>query len=221
MAASMKKLRLLIVDDHPVYLKGLKALLDLSAGIFDSVEIAPDGRTALELIKERPFDTVLLDIVMPGMDGIETARRMKELRQNVVIIMLTTFDTKELIQKALAAGASGYLLKDASVEDIIHAVEHTTEKNVVLSPPVALSLSSSVLSGAEPANPEQLKIDSLSAREQEVLYLIARFKNNAQIAEELGISERTIRNYVSHIYDILNLHSRTKLISWARRNGIA
>ncbi len=220
----MSQIRILIADDHPVFLNGLNMLLKMKDSNINVVEVVSNGREVLDKLEQIDVDVVLLDIRMPEMDGIEAARFVRHRYPEIKIIVLTTFDDRRLIQDALHAGASGYLLKDAPVEKIIAAIKSVNEGNVLISPKVAAVLGTHDEKSTLEENQDleaQEKINDLSPREQEVIFLLAKGMNNLEIAEELFISERTVRNYVSHIYDIIGVHSRLEAIKWAKKHGIA
>jgi DNA-binding NarL/FixJ family response regulator len=209
----MAKIRVLIVDDHPVFLEGLTTILSLRDSDIEVVGTALNGAEAIEKDAQLDPDVVLLDIKMPVLDGVAVARRLRERRPAVKIIILTTFDDRELIRAAIGAGAKGYLLKDADAAQIIEAIKHVHRENVVLSGDLALRLSSRPTEGeGERAAPEA---EELSARELQILRLIAEGKRNSEIGRELSLSEKTVRNYVTHIYEVLNVHTRTRAALWA------
>jgi len=213
----MARISVLLVDDHAVFLEGLVTLIRLEDDEIEVVGTALNGHDALELDARLTPDVVLLDIKMPIMDGVEVARRIRERRPNAKILMLTTFNDRGLITDALAVGANGYLLKDAHASDVIQAVKSVHSGHVLISTEVARQLSalpsdSSVLK----VRPDQL--GELSKRETEVLELLSEGKSNAEIGIDLHLSEKTVRNYVSHIYDVLNIHSRTRAALWATDN---
>lgn len=216
----MSRIRLLIADDHPVFLGGLRMLLELKGEGIEVVATARDGAEALERLRETPVDVALLDIVMPGMDGVEVARRIREEHPATRVLMLTTFDDRKLISESLRGGALGYLLKDAPVEKIVQAIRTVHRGDLYISPRAAVSLVDE--EGAErPVPEEQRLIDSLSTREQQVFYLLAHGKENLRIAEDLHLSERTVRNYVSRIYEVIGVHNRAQALLWARTHGLA
>lgn len=209
------------MDDHAVFLEGLVTLLRLEDHEIEVVGTALNGQEALELDAELSPDVVLLDIQMPILDGVEVARRLKQRRPEANILMLTTFNDRSLISDALAAGANGYLLKDAHAVDVINAIKSVHEGHILISADVARSLSEG--SPARPtaqraSMPEGAALEGLSPREIDVLQLLAEGKTNREISESLHLSEKTVRNYVSHVYDVLNLHSRTRAALWATEN---
>lgn len=217
----MARIRVLIVDDHAVFLEGLVTLLRLEDHEIEVVGTALNGQEALELDAELTPDVVLLDIQMPILDGVEVARRLRQRRPSANILMLTTFNDRSLISDALAAGANGYLLKDAHAVDVIQAIKNVHDGHILISADVARALSegSPVRPTVQrPSIPDGVALEGLSPREIDVLQLLAEGKTNREIGESLNLSEKTVRNYVSRIYDVLNLHSRTRAALWATEN---
>lgn len=214
---------MLIADDHPVFLEGLCRVLSLNENEIEVVCTAEDGEDAIR--KERAYkpDVVLLDIKMPGINGVEATRAIKSNHPNVKVIMLTTFNDRDLIEGALKAGANGYILKDTHPDQLIQSILSVYEGNVLLSEKVAASMEWE--QGEQKHGRDVKKIDrdpykDFSKRDRDILRLMAQGKDNSEIAEELFISEKTVRNYVSNIYDRLGMHSRTKVVLWALRNRL-
>jgi DNA-binding NarL/FixJ family response regulator len=212
------RIRVFLVDDHAVVRRGLASYLDGE----DDIEVigsAGDGRRALDeitVVANSPAglpDVVLMDLLMPGMDGIacteELIRRWPALR----VIAVTSFLEEEKVRAALDAGAAGYLLKDAEADDVADAIRTVAAGDVVLPPAVARTL---VAASRRPSAPEP----SLTAREREVIALVAAGHTNQQIATRLGVSERTARTHVSNILTKLGLSSRTQAALWAERHGL-
>lgn len=218
----MRKVRILVADDHPVFMNGLKLLLNLKDKNLEIVCTASNGQEALEKLKEIEVDVVLLDIKMPVMDGIEASRLIRKLYKNIKIILLTTFKERKLIYDALQIGVDGYLLKDAPVEKIISVIRATYDGNILISHEAAdcLKLSNKEDVKMKEYSSDQEKLDFLTCREQEVLLLLSEGKENIEISEKLCISERTVRNYVSHIYSVIEVHNRLQAITWAKNHGI-
>ncbi|THG28538.1 response regulator [Naasia lichenicola] len=206
-------IRVLVADDHPIVRGGLVALLDTLDGV-EVVAQAADGAAAVrEAVLSRP-DVVILDLRMPHLDGVQAARRMAVEVPETAVLVLTMFDEDELIADALAAGARGYLLKGAEPEEIERAVRAVAAGGAIFSADVASRvLGRSRASEPAPAFPQ------LTAREREVLDLIARGISNAAIATRLGIAAKTIGNHISAIFLKLGVASRPEAIVLARESG--
>ncbi len=201
-------IRIVVVDDHPVVRDGLIAMLNTQSD-FEVVGEASDGKEALQKIAQRDPDVLLLDLEMPGMDGIETLRRLRDPRASVRAIVFTVFDTDERIVQAMQAGAKGYLLKGAPRSDVFRAVRVVYEGGSLLEPFIASKLLDSV------NNP-----DALTARQKEVLHLVATGLLNKEIADQLNISERTVKFHVSEILGKLGAGNRTEAVAVATRRGL-
>ena len=202
------KIRIVVVDDHPVVRDGLIAMLNTQSD-FEVVGEAGDGEEALQKVAKRNPDVLLLDLEMPGVDGIETLRRLQEEKVQVRVIVFTVFDTDERIVSAMQAGAKGYLLKGAPRDEVFRAVRVVNEGGSLLEPLVASKLLDSV------NNP-----DALTARQKEVLKLLATGLLNKEIADQLGIAERTVKFHVSEILAKLGAGNRTEAVAVATRKGL-
>jgi two-component system, NarL family, response regulator LiaR len=209
-------IRVCLVDDHAVVRQGVRAFLAAQADMVVVGE-AGSGPEALALITEQVPDVVLLDLVMPGMDGVELARHFKHISPQTHIVVLTSFLEDEHIFPAIRAGALSYLLKDAGAEEIAEAVRKAARGEVVLHPRVAARVMQE-LQGGRRTNPNPLA--ELSNREFDVLRLIAEGLNNAQIAERLVISEGTVKSHVNNILSKLHLADRTQAAIFAWREGV-
>lgn len=215
MNETLSKIRLLLVDDQKLFVESLRKLLEIEADEVVVVATAKSGAQAVELSDRLRPDMVLLDVRMPGMDGVQTVKILKERHPEITVIMLTTFDDDVYIYDALALGAEGYLLKDIPPNELIAAIHAVREGGVTVSPAVARKL---VERGIEPGArsdaappPEQL-----TKREREVLTLMVRGHDNVEIATVLHLSEQTVRNYVSTIYSKLGVEKRSQAIRAAR-----
>lgn len=211
----METIRLLIVDDHLLIRKGIRALIRTEAGI-DIVGEADNGQDAVTLAEKLDPDVIVLDLVMPVMDGVEAIEKIKRIKPEAKILVLTSFDDDDKILKALKAGAHGYLLKDSSAIDLIESIRQVHRGKASLDPSVAMKL----IEEMHNKNDVQKPIDSLTERETEVLSLIARGLSNSELARELVISENTVRNHINHILSKLHLENRTQLTLYALREGI-
>jgi DNA-binding NarL/FixJ family response regulator len=212
----MSRIRMLIVDDQPLARAGFKSVLE-ATGQIQVVAEAGNGEEAIEQARLHDPDIVLMDVRMPGMDGIEATRKMP--RQKVLI--LTTFGLDEYIIEALRAGASGFLLKDAPVDELVNAVRAVAAGDAQLSPAVTKRLLDQVarrLPVAVEHDPGALA--TLTNREQEVLRLLAVGMTNAEIAKALVVSEPTVKTHVSGVLQKLGLRDRVQAVIYAYENGL-
>jgi DNA-binding NarL/FixJ family response regulator len=204
------RIRVLIVDDHAVVRRGLRGFFEL----LDDIEVvgeAEDGRRAVALVEDLSPDVVLMDLLMPAMDGIAAIARIKATRPDVEIVALTSFVEEDRVTAALEAGATGYLLKDAEADDVAAAVRSAHAGVVHLDPLVRRMLAARVRN----PRPGAVTREPLTDREREVLRLVARGHSNKEIAILLDITERTARTHVSNILGKLDLASRTQAALWA------
>lgn len=212
-------IRILIADDHPVFLRGLCMLLELRAERIKIVGAATTGTEAVRIAQCEPVDVALLDIRMPGLDGVEAARTIRAHNPSIRVVILTTFDERELVYGALDAGVSGYLLKDAPVDEIVDAIEMAFKGRLLLSTRAARRLLEDADDKHEISEAQHM-LNQLAPREQEVFLLLAHGEDNATIANTLSLSEGTVRNYVSRIYDVLHVRRRTEAMAWAQIQGL-
>jgi len=216
-------IRVLIVDDHAIVRQGLRTFIDLQDDLTVVAE-AENGAQAVQLAAQHQPDVILLDLVMPEMDGVEATRRILERSPASHIIILTSFGEDDKVFPAIRAGAQGYLLKDIHPTDLVQAVREASLGRVQLHPDIARKLMSAVAAAptaakdAPPARPPQA--GDLTDREQEVLGWIAAGMNNHQIAEHMIISEKTVKTHVSNILGKLGLEDRTQAAIWAIKHGI-
>ncbi len=201
-------IRILIVDDHPVVRDGLAAMLNTQSD-FEVAGEAGDGEEAVRKVADGDPDVLLLDLEMPGVDGIETLQRLKQMNVRAKTIVFTVFDTDDRIVSAMRAGAMGYLLKGAPREDVFRAVRVVNEGGSLLEPAVASRFLDSI---NDP--------DALTARQKEVLNLIATGLLNKEIADRLYISERTVKFHVSEILAKLGAGNRTEAVAIATEKGL-
>jgi DNA-binding NarL/FixJ family response regulator len=203
-------IRVLIVDDHQVVRAGLRVFLDL----LDDIEVvgeAADGSEGVAMARRLTPDVVLMDLLMPRMDGITAIGRIREELPDVEVVAMTSFIEEEKVTAALEAGAAGYLLKDAAADEVASAIRDAHDGNVHLDPAVARLLAQRLR--RRPA--EEEAIEPLTEREKDVLRLLGKGRSNKEIAAELFITERTARTYVSNILGKLGLASRTQAALWA------
>jgi DNA-binding NarL/FixJ family response regulator len=206
-------IRVLIADDHPFVRHGLRTYLDT----LDDLEVvgeASHGAEAVELAGRLVPDVVLMDLVMPELDGVEATRRVKASSPATKVIVLTSFDDDEKVFPAIKAGAAGYLLKDVHPAELAEAVRKASRGEALLAPSVAARLMQEV-SGERPPDA------GLTERELEVLRLLARGMSNKLIAHELVVSEKTVKTHVSNILAKLHLADRTQAALYAVREGLA
>lgn len=209
----MTPIRVVIADDQHLVREGLAVLLDSQPDI-DVVGHAADGEQAIAAVERLLPDIVLMDVRMPGLDGLAATRRITEAGHPTRIIMLTTFDLDEYVYTALGFGASGFLLKDASTHTLAEAVRAVARGDAMLAPTVTRRLLERFAHPGAP-HPPLDRHTSLTARETDVLVLIARGLSNAEIASQLVISEQTVKTHVGRILDKLHLRDRTQAAIYA------
>jgi DNA-binding NarL/FixJ family response regulator len=211
----MKKPRLLLADDHTILVEGLKALL---APEFDVVATAGDGRAVLEAAKEYQPDIVLLDISMPGLNGIEAARRLKQSNPDSKLIVLTMHGDLSFVRAAFEAGASGYVLKQSAATELVTALREVDTGRRYISSLILERLGTETLTFLR--RPAKLSGD-LTSRQREVLQLLAEGRVRKEIAEILGVSVKTVEFHKQKITEKLGLHTDAELTAYAIRHGIA
>jgi DNA-binding NarL/FixJ family response regulator len=209
----MSVIRLMIVDDHAIVRQGLRAIFRITPDI-ELVGEAGGGREAIELVTERRPDVMLMDLVMPEVDGVAAIMAIKRAQPGVRIIALTTFAEADMVLGAVQAGADGYLLKDVDVQELTNAIRTVHGGQPYLHPEATRHLLQAT------ARPEQ-PAERLTSRELEVLVLLAGGLTNRQIADTLKISEKTVSVHVSNLLSKLGLASRTQAALYAARAGIA
>ena len=203
--------RIMIVDDDPLVRSGLRLLLGGDAGL-DIVAEAGNGQEALDTHATAPVDLVLMDLRMPGLDGIAATGRFKALASPPAIIVLTTFDADDYVVRALAMGADGFLLKDTPPDDIVAAIHQVLDGRPALSPSVTAALIKQVVtSGGHRTSSAVERVDRLTARERDVAVELARGASNAEIAERLYMSLATVKAHISHIFTKLDAANRVQV----------
>src|SRR5690349_8053942 len=211
-------IRVIIVDDQELFRRGLTMLMDAESGL-DVVGEAGDGATGIELASRVAPDVVLLDVRMPKRSGIEACVAIKETVPSAKIIMLTVSDEEADLYEAVKSGASGYLLKDSSIEEVAQAVRVVSDGQSLISPSMAVKL---IDEFKQMSRPERSQVPGLrlTERELEVLRLVAKGMNNREIAKQLYISENTVKNHVRNILEKLQLHSRMEAVMYAVREKL-
>ena len=224
-------IRVLLVDDHAIVRDGLCAVLKLQPDI-EVVGEADNGRDAVSMAQSLRPDVVLMDLVMPGMDGIEAIRLIVDGQPESRILVLTSFSAEDKVFAAIKAGAMGYLLKDCDSEELVRAIHQVQRGESSLHPKVARMLLQEMTAArgegsaeppprpGRPAVVPRPPVDPLTERELDVLKLVARGKSNREIADELVVSEGTVRTHVSNILSKLHLASRTQATLFALREGL-
>jgi two-component system, NarL family, response regulator LiaR len=207
-------IRVLLVDDHAVVREGLRAYLELQDGIEVAGEAA-DGAEGVAAAERLRPDVVLMDLVMPRLDGVGAMRELRRRLPSARVIVLTSFTDDERLLPAIQAGAAGYLLKNAQPQEIARAVRVAHDGQALLDPSVAARLVDAI---AQP--PGESPREPLTAREREVLALVARGRANKAIAFELGVAEKTVKTHVSHVLAKLGLSDRTQAALYAVREGL-
>lgn len=219
------KIRVMIADDQRLMREGLKTLLELEPDL-SVVGLAENGEDVLNQIEDSGPDVILMDIRMPRMDGVECTRILKQRYPELKILILTTFDDDEFIIEALRSGASGYILKDLSSEKLIGAIRDAVQGNSIMQPEIAAKVISHLAGSGKEAKPNALpsdprQVEALTDREKDVLRLVGKGLSNPEIAKALFISEGTVKNYISSLYDKLRIDDRGKLTLYAaEKSGI-
>lgn len=211
-------IEIVIADDHPVYRDGLAMLLSSLDGL-EVVATVPDGRAAVDAVDAHQPDVVVMDVQMPGLDGIAATREIVSRHPHVAIIVLTMSDDDETVFGAMRAGARGYLLKGAAQAEISQAIEMVGSGGLVFGASVARRVGEFFVSGP-PANVPDEAFPQLTAREREILNLLATGQSNAQIAQQLFLSPKTVRNNTSNIFAKLQVAGRAEAIVRARESGL-
>jgi two-component system NarL family response regulator len=210
--------RVVVVDDQELFRRGLTMLLGVEPDI-EVVGEAGDGQSAIDLVAEQTPDVVLLDVRMPKRTGLEACVRIKEIAPSTRIIMLTVSDEESDLYEAVKNGASGYLLKDSSIDEVAQAIRVVAEGQSLISPSMAAKLIDEFKEMSR-SDREQVPTPRLTERELEVLRLVAKGLNNREAAKELFISENTVKNHVRNILEKLQLHSRMEAVMYAVREKL-
>jgi DNA-binding NarL/FixJ family response regulator/serine phosphatase RsbU (regulator of sigma subunit) len=211
-----RPISVLIVDDHAIVRRGIRALLATEPGL-EAVGEAEDGGTAVAMAERLRPDTILMDLVMPGVDGIEAIHQITARQPEARILVLTSFATDDKVFPAIKAGALGYLLKDSSPEELVGAIRQVHRGEPMLDPKIAQKVLQELSRPAEPG----LSLERLTERERTVLQLLARGKSNQEIADALAVGEPAVRSHVNDILAKLHLVSRTQAVLYALQKGLA
>jgi DNA-binding NarL/FixJ family response regulator len=217
-AIALEELRVLLVDDHDLFRSGLRNLLE-ERGVHIVGEAA-SGNEALRVVRDSPPDVVIMDLNMPGMGGVEATRRIAQIAPLTRVLVLTVSDQDADVLNAILAGACGYLMKDASIDDLIRGISSASIGESLISPHIASKVLQRVRANTASPEAEATIRAELSEREIEVLKLIANGNDNAMIAAELHISPKTVKNHISNILMKLQIGNRIQAAVYAVRSGI-
>jgi len=212
-------IRVLVVDDQALVRGGFRLILESQPDIAVVAE-AENGREALARARELRPDVVLMDVRMPGMDGLEATRQLLTHRDAPRVLMLTTFDLDEYIYDALRAGASGFILKDVSPEQLADAVRVVAGGETLLAPAITRRLVEQYVRRARPGTTRPVALESLTERELEVLRLMARGQSNAEVAARLFLSEATVKSHITRLFSKLGLRDRAQAVVLAYESGL-
>jgi DNA-binding NarL/FixJ family response regulator len=216
--AALDSIRVLICDDHALFRRGLVMVLESEDGI-EVVAEAEDGEDAVAKAEDAAPDVILMDVRMPKMSGIEATRAIADAVPTAKILMLTVSDEEEDLYEAVKAGATGYLLKEISIEEVANAIRAVTTGQSLISPSMASKLLSEFNNLAKQAQ-QKVLAPRLTDRELQVLKLVAQGLSNREVAEQLFISENTVKNHVRNILEKLHLHSRMEAVVYAVREKL-
>ncbi len=208
-------IKVMIVDDHNLVREGLKAVFDQGDEI-DVVGEAGSGEEAIEMVNKVKPDVILMDISMPGMNGIQATKLIRDAHPDAKIVILTMLDQEGYVYEAIKAGATGYMLKSTSSDELVNAIQTVNDGKALLHPDATAQLLKEFVSLAQ----NKAKDYGLSNREMEVLQLLSEGNTNKEIAKALWISEQTVKTHVAHIFDKLGTSDRTETVAQALRSGL-
>jgi DNA-binding NarL/FixJ family response regulator len=213
----MAMIRVVLVDDQLLFVESLKTVLDFRADDIEVVGTAHNGEEGLQVVRDTHPDIVLMDVRMPGMDGVEAARRLSAEFSDIKVVMLTTFDDDTYVREAMKYNAVGYLLKNIPPEDLIGSIRAVGSGNILLSPDVVGKILGREEHAPEPSpDAGDFTVGDFSRREREILYLISRGMDNTAIAARLFIAEQTVKNHISKIYAKLETRDRFRVAEIGR-----
>jgi len=214
----METLRVLIADDHAIVRAGIRLLLDSQEGI-EIVGEAKDGAEAVAKTRELAPDVVLMDVAMPGLSGLEATREIRQTNPDTRVLMLTMHDDEEYFFQAVSLGASGYILKEATPEEVVSAIRIVSRGGVAFHPSLGRKLLDDYLHRVQ-AGEESESYSLLTEREREILRLTAAGRSAREIGEMLGLSPRTVERHRANLMEKLDLHNRSEVVQYAIRKGI-
>lgn len=205
--------RILIVDDQAIFAEGLKYVIESRTDDFEVLDIASNGREAIDRIATVVPDVILMDVRMPVMDGVKATEAIHRSHPNIKILILTTFEDDEYVQRSMSVGAAGYLIKNRPPDELIDSIRALERGIIQVDPAVSHRL---FRSARQHADEEQMaqRLQSLTARERQVLHLLVEAQKIGQIGRELGIADQTVRNHMANIYSKLNIHNQIEIIKY-------
>ena len=215
----MNKIKVLIADDHQLVREGIQSMLSAEEGI-EITGMVPSGEEAINVTRSNPPDVVLMDIIMPGMSGIEAARWIKEIDNSIRVIIVTMEISKEYVSAAIKSGVDGYLPKDISKEILLEAIRSVHQGERYFNDAIKKLIFEDFYSVEKLKNPKKVLPNQLTKREMEVLALVATGKSNREVAEALFISVKTVETHKTHILIKLGLNNNSELIRYAVKNNI-
>lgn len=212
-------IRVVVVDDHLIVRQGLRLMLEEAGDDFDLVGEAADGAAALRIVDEVQPDVVLMDVRMPGMDGLEAIRHIRERHLQIAVVMLTTYNEEDLVVHALQAGACGYLLKDTNRDTLFRAIRAAVRGELLLQPGIVEHVLAHTTRAPVPSPPSKYS-GELTNREREVLESVAKGQRSKEIAAHLHITENTVKGHLATIYAKLGVDSRASAVAEAMERGL-
>ena len=214
----MKKISVLLADDHRLLREGIRSLLE-KAGDIEVVGEASDGGEAVAKAQALSPDVVLMDITMPGINGLEATRQIKSFKPNTKVLILSMHESNQYISQFLRSGASGYVLKDSAASELVGAIQAVFQGDAFLYPSIARKLLEEYMQKVQ-SGEESESYDGLTSREREILKMIAEGRSNKEIADTLSLSVRTVQAHRANLMAKLHMHDRTELVRYAIRKGL-